>query len=588
VHADFQGGDAQSGIVAWSAGAAVPAFAGHRSGKPVIAVMRCASLPTRRRTAMIAPRTSDRTRHGQYRSSEDARRAPDDPLVAFEASIDVPFGEIMFRQCCGIAALALLVPLSAAAESRCEHALKALAADLADAQCAESADLTTNNLDTTPANNSLPGLPAFAFTPRTDRDTIAPSAGHRTPITKAVPGLQIDARIAADPLGQGRILLRLPDDWNGKLVVAGSSGTRSEFNGDFAWSDYVVQQGYAYASQNKGTLNLYFSTAGDPLGCRLNPVSSLFVHFYDNDPGQEFTRWTDFMIAAAEIARDGVKANYGRWPKYTYAVGTSNGGYQVRRALETAPRLFDGGVDWEGTFIDAQGPNLLTDLPPAILNFPDYVASGNDANSTAAKNIRAAGYAPDILGVNATGQPTMLWANYWASFWEVTQCQWQKRFDPSYDTYGNSGGNTGTYNYVSRLASTDVGANVAAVANSGLIQRPLVTVAGTMDSLLPIDHHARAYARKVKAALDAAANGADPRRPAYRLYEVQNGNHIETYKDGFPQLELIEPHAQRAFDLLVQQVEQGTPLPPDQCIPAGGTIASAPSQPGHCAKLLAP
>src|SRR6185437_17176820 len=120
----------------------------------------------------------------------------------------VPFGKIMFRQCCGIAALGFLVPLSAAAaETRCEHALKALAADLADAQCVESADLTTNNPDTTPADNSLPGLPKFAFTPQTDRNTIAPSAGHRTPITKVVPGLQIDARIAADPLGQGRFLL---------------------------------------------------------------------------------------------------------------------------------------------------------------------------------------------------------------------------------------------------------------------------------------------------------------------------------------------------------------------------------------------
>jgi hypothetical protein len=50
--------------------------------------------------------------------------------------------------------------------------------------------------------------------------------------------------------------------------------------------------------------------------------------------------------------------------------------------------------------------------------------------------------------------------------------------------------------------------------------------------------------------------------PAYRLYEVQNGNHIETYKGTFPQLELIQPHAQRAFDLLVNYVEQGVELPP--------------------------
>ena len=114
-------------------------------------------------------------------------------------------------------------------------------------------------------------MPAFAFTPITDRGVIAPSAAKRPPITKVVPGVQIDARIASDPTGQARFLLRLPNDWNGRLVVAGASGTRSEFNGDFAWSDYVVQKGYAYASQNKGVLNLQFTTAADPLGCRLNP-----------------------------------------------------------------------------------------------------------------------------------------------------------------------------------------------------------------------------------------------------------------------------------------------------------------------------
>ena len=38
----------------------------------------------------------------------------------------------------------------------------------------------------------------------------------------------------------------------------------------------------------------------------------------------------------------------------------------VRKAMEDAPDLFDGGVDWEGTFIDPGGPNLLIDLPPAI------------------------------------------------------------------------------------------------------------------------------------------------------------------------------------------------------------------------------
>jgi len=480
------------------------------------------------------------------------------------------------------ALFSLIVPLPAGAAVTCVDVLKTLGSSLADVNCFASDDLTTNNPLTTPANNSLPGLPAFAFTPITDRSVIAPSAGKRTPITKAVPGIQLDARIASDPQGQGRFLLRLPNDWNGRLVVAGASGTRSEFNGDFAWSDYVVQKGYAYASQNKGVLNLFITTAADPLGCRLNPTTPVFVHFYDNDPGQPFTRWAEFMVKAAELARDGVRAGYGRPPAFTYAVGTSNGGYQVRRAVEIAPKLFDGGVDWEGTFVDEHAPNLLTDLPPAILNFPDYTASGLNPASTAALNIQAAGYPPDIT----TAVPS-LWGLYNAQFWEVTQCQWQKRLDPTYNTYVSG---TGTYNYVSRLSFSDVGAQFAAFATTGDIQRPLVTVAGTMDALLPIDHHARAYARNVAAAADVRGrgNGSDKHPPAYRLYEVQNGNHIETFQDVFPQLQLIEPHAQRAFDLLVGQVEGGATLPPDQCIPRGGQISATPAQPGHCAKLFEP
>jgi hypothetical protein len=170
----------------------------------------------------------------------------------------------------------------------------------------------------------------------------------------------------------------------------------------------------------------------------------------------------------------------------------------------------------------------------------------------------------------------------------VTQCQWQKRLDPTYDTYVSG---TGTYNYTQRLSFSNVGEEMAAFANTGSIKAPLVTVAGTMDALLPIDHHARAYARKVNAASDDSEQEGEhegKNQAPYRLYEVQNGNHIETYQDTFPQLELIMPHAQRAFDLMVQSVEQRIALPPDQCIPRGGSIAAAPLQPGHCASLFVP
>ena len=509
------------------------------------------------------------------------------------------------------------LPRSAAAG--CTEVLAFLADKAIGATCFHTADLRVPNPPAppvTPANNSistfadgtpLPGPTAFgsafSFTPVTDLEVISDGP---TPTTSAVPGIQVEGWFADDPSGEARFLLRFPDTWNGKLVVAGASGTRSEFNGDWAWSDYVVPQGYAYASQNKGVLNLYFVSLGsatqptsDPLSCRLNPSSQLWVHFYDNDPQKPFTQWTQYMILTTFLAQEAVKVNYHHHPHRTYAVGTSNGGYQVRRALEEAPEIFDGGVDWEGTFVDPRGPNILIDLPPAIKNFPGYIAGGCDPNGPQAKAIRAAGYPPDIVTTcTATVTPTnasvgTLWAHYSDQFWEVTACQWQKRFDPTYDTYGAGLGN---YDYLSRIHTVPgVFRSVDKVETEGDIGKPLITVAGTMDALLPIKHGARAYEDRV---LDSRKHhdcdhDCDDRdehhHPAYRLYEVQNGNHIESYSLLFPtQLVVIQPHAQKAFDLLVDYVEHHQPLPPSQCIPKGGAIAQNPAKPGHCAMLLAP
>jgi len=197
----------------------------------------------------------------------------------------------------------------------------------------------------------------------------------------------------------------------------------------------------------------------------------------------------------------------------------------------------------------------------------------------------AAGYPPDIVL-----SPTLLgslWGNYWNQFWEVTQCQWQKRFDPDWQTYFdglNDVTGTGGYDYFARVAlDPSIAAQVGAVATTGKIKKPLITVSGTMDALLPIKRGARAY----ETVVNASRLGNNQQREAqFRLYEVQNGNHIETFKGTFTQLEFIQPHAQKAFDLLVAHVESNAALPPSQCIPRGGEIGGAPSQPGHCASLF--
>jgi hypothetical protein len=465
-----------------------------------------------------------------------------------------------------------LVALPASASASCADILEFLVGKAVDVVCFDSPDLTTANPATTPANNSIAGLPPFAFTPLTDRAVVTDIP---TPITKTVPGIQVQGRFAGDPSNQARFLLRLPHEWNGRLVVAGASGTRSEFNGDLAFSDYVLQKGYAYASQNKGVLNFQLTTAADPLGCRLNPTSPIFVRFYANDADKPFTQWTDYMLAAARLGRDVVKVQYNRHPRYTYAVGASNGGYQVRRAIEEGPDLFDGGMDWEGTFA---GPNVLIDLPVVLRHFPAYAASGFDPNSAAAQAIRAAGYPPDIV----VSGPLSLWGVHYASFYEVTMCQWQKRFDPIYDTYGAGLAN---YDYPARVAVSDVEALLAEVEPTGKIKKPLVSVVGTMDALLPVDRHARLYEATVAA---SRKGNAAHRNAQFRLWEIQNGNHLDSLKAFFAQLERIMPHAQRAFDLLVDHVEHSVPLPPDQCVPRGGVISPTPLQSGHCPALLVP
>ena len=167
-------------------------------------------------------------------------------------------------------------------------------------------------------------------------------------------------------------------------------------------------------------------------------------------------------------------------------------------------------------------------------------------------------------------------------------CQWQKRFDPTYLTYVTGLDN---YTYSARTGVSGVSSSLAAVATTGKIHRPLITVAGTMDALLPITRNVQSYEKLVNA---SRKGGKAPRKAPYRLYEVQNGTHIDGYTTIFPQLQLIRPYAQQAFDLLVDHVENRATLPPNQCIALpsapnqANAISQRPAQPGHCAKLLEP
>lgn len=410
-----------------------------------------------------------------------------------------------------------------------------------------------------------------------DARAIAPaSPADWTPISGPVPGVLVRGTIKDDP--QARFLIRLPNAWNGKLVGGGSSGTRSEFNGDLVISDFVLQKGYAYASQNKGMQNLAVTTASNPRACPLRPIGSpgqLLLDFFLLDQENTMQEWGQRMNQAAHIATSIIEEHYGTKPARTYAMGVSNGGYQVRKAVEDQPETFDGGVDWEGVFWRQEGPNFIGELPVGLKQFPAYQAGGFNPASPEAQAIEAANFPPDLVE-----NDTSLWTLNRFNFWEVTECLYVKEVDPGYNQEFPGFAAFADYDFTTRPES--LRKEIAKFVNSGKVSKPLISVHGTLDALIPLKGHARPY----KAKIEAQGFGAN-----YRLYEVQNGNHLESFKGTaagkLPNLELIQPHAHRAFELLEAWVEQGIPAPPSQCIPRGGTIIAAPLE-TQCSALLVP
>jgi hypothetical protein len=497
-----------------------------------------------------------------------------------------------------LAAAVITLTAIAPAAADCADITKVLAGVTADVACVESTDLTTRNDATTPPDNSRVGLAPNAFTPRTDAQAVSPDAPFRTAIdpTRTFPGLQITGAMADD--ANARWVLRLPaaGGWNGKLVVGVPGGFRSEFMGDYIFSDLVVQQGYAYVSSNKGMLNFTFTApAADPAACRLSPriaaTGGAFTHFYANDPGGTIRDWFRRTLEATDVAELAIAAQYGRDPVRVYLLGISNGGHVVRRLLAEYPTRYDGGLDWEGVHWSPAGPNILIDLPAALRNWDAYVTTGLSAASPAAQAIRAAGYPPDIKASPPTPSNTFspllgsLWETHANNYWDVTTCVFLRLVDPLYpidQVNPLAARDTKDYDYLARRKPLHLSPRVGQISTDGDIARPLISLQGTMDALLPIVHHGRAFRDAVVGAGRAAL---------HRYYEVQNGNHIERYRQSccnFVQLEFIQPHAHRAFGLLVDWVERGVAPPASQCVPRGATVddPAAGGRPERCASLL--
>ncbi|MQY10289.1 D-(-)-3-hydroxybutyrate oligomer hydrolase [Streptomyces sp. RB5] len=432
-------------------------------------------------------------------------------------------------------AFTLQAPASGA-PARCagEHRIDVPGAELQTTACLP--DLTTTGLAGTTYTDAADWASLAA------RDTVRPSG---------VPGIQVDGYF---PDGShlnathgwahdAQFVVRLPEHWNGKLVVTGAPGTRKQYSLDGVISDFVLAQGYAYASTDKGNNGPDFYTDGDRPG----------------DAVVEWNRRTTELTLAAKAV---VKQAYGRPARRTYMTGVSNGGYLTRWQLENRPELYDGGVDWEGTLWRPDGPSLLTSLPTAVANQLGQVPD---------EAMYAAGFAPGS---------EFLWPYHRSAYWGLTQKSYRAEFDPTYDPAcpGASAGTTlpeilapcasdAAYDYAARPAA--VHRAVERVSLTGRIGKPMLTLHGTNDSLLPIRTDSDVYAGLIE----------DQHRGAlHRYYTVQDGTHVDSLYDTYPdRLRPILPCFLTAFDAMTAWVEDRTPPPASGLVarPAAGDVVNS-------------
>jgi hypothetical protein len=304
------------------------------------------------------------------------------------------------------------------------------------------------------------------------------------PLPPAVAGIQIDGYFPDSSTTNtnngwnhdSQFVLRMPDRWNGGLVVAGPPGNRRQYANDRAISDWVLSRGYAFAATDKGNTGVEFYRDGDR-------------------PGDAIVEWNFRLTQLTIAARAAVAHHYGRQPARTIAAGMSNGGYLVRWQLENVPWLYDGGIDWEGVLWTVNGPNLFTYLPDVLRAYPDREG---------------------MLRAGFPAESEFLWPYHNQVYWSLTQRIYRQELDPAYT------GAEADYDYAARPAAKRA---VARIALTGRIGKPLITLHGTLDSLLPIGLDSDVYARMV------AGQG---RGELHRYHRIEGGNHVDGLVDAFP------------------------------------------------------
>jgi hypothetical protein len=398
------------------------------------------------------------------------------------------------------------------------------------------------------------------------------------------------------------ITFKLPEFWNGDLVVCGTPGLRNEYANEAIFIPWLLAQGYAVISGNKGLDSSWVSMLSGR-----HPTRHWGIMMHD------LARWARLRLFGATW----------HWPRRVYAVGLSNGGYQVRRALEidaAGPRwrrIFSGGLDWSGTYFpDARILDVNRD---GRVDIGEYFAANTLVrHMDVATRTMGWAYAPDTLTTPAQFAMTPRYPSAHgpmeaAGFNSASDIFWGY-YNTNYDVYKNAGlpqwqgvgyANLTSHVYRAELLGHDLAQSAAyscfydpnrpdqtpplyawlekadqggwtdesiqwalANANTAEFKAPMITVVGTADGLLALNAHSAAYK-------DAVEKYGQSR--LYRQYLIEHGPHVDAHADGLvdfdfdgipgnesaaDELTPMQAYAQRAFDYLTDWVERGIG-PPD-------------------------